>query len=93
MGIARLFSNVLIPHLSYRALTLFFLQALDVFLDLDMASLDYAEARSNDDFMTGDGNGQSPSISPVLDIAKPQKIKVIVDMIKMKQTWKALGGS
>lgn len=70
-----------------------FLQALDVFSDLVTASLDYAEARSNDDFMPGDGSGRSSSISPVLDIAKLQKIKVIVDRIKTKQTWKASGGS
>jgi hypothetical protein len=83
----------LIPHLKYRALTPPFLQALDVFSDLVTASLDFAEARSNDDFMPGDGNGRSPSTSPVLDIAKLQKIKVIVDRIKTKQTWRASGGS
>jgi hypothetical protein len=43
--------------------------------------------------MPGNGNGQSPSILPILDIMKLQKIKVIVDRIKTKQTWKASGGS
>jgi hypothetical protein len=57
-----------------------------------MASLDYAKARSNNNFMPGNGNGQSPSILPILDIMKLQKIKVIVDRIKTKQTWKASGG-
>jgi hypothetical protein len=66
------------------------LQALDVFSDLVTASLDYAEARSNDDFMPGDR--RSLTISPVLDISKLQKIKVIVERIKTKQSWKASGG-
>jgi hypothetical protein len=58
------------------------LQALDIFSDLITASVDYAQARLNDDFMPGQ------SISPVLNIAKLQKIKVIVDRIKSKQIWK-----
>jgi hypothetical protein len=33
------------------------MQALNVFLDLVMASLDYAKAWLKDDFMPGDGNG------------------------------------
>ncbi|KAL3827128.1 hypothetical protein ACHAXA_002363 [Cyclostephanos tholiformis] len=66
------------------------LDALDVFSDLVTASLDYAEARSNDDFMPGDR--RSLTISPVLDISKLQKIKVIVERIKTKQSWKASGG-
>ena len=65
-------------------------QALDVFSDLVTASLDYPEARSNDDFMPGDR--RSTSISPVLDVSKLQKIKIIVERIKTKQTWKASGG-
>ncbi|KAL3778318.1 hypothetical protein ACHAW5_008871 [Stephanodiscus triporus] len=67
------------------------LDALDVFSDLITASLDYAEARSNDDFMPGDK--RTVSNSPVLNIAKLQKVKVIVERIKTKQTWKASGGS
>ena len=66
------------------------LQLLDTFSDLVTASLDYAEVRTNTDyFMPGDQ--KSASLSPVLDVAKLQKIKVIVDRIKMKQSWKASG--
>jgi len=66
------------------------LESLDVFSDLVTASIDYAEARSNDDhFMPG--NGQKASISPVLNISKLQKIKIIVERIKTNQSWKASG--
>ena len=68
------------PHFYISSL----LQALDIFSDLITASVDYAQARLNDDFMPGD----TQSISPVLNIAKLQKIKVIVDRIKSKQIWK-----
>lgn len=59
------------------------LQALDIFSDLITSSVYYAQARLNDDFMPGD----KQSISPVLNIAKLQKIKVIVERVKSKQNW------
>lgn len=67
------------------------LQALDIFSDLVTASIDFAEARQNDDFMPGNKQQKASSISPVLDISKLQKIKIIVERIKSTQTWKASG--
>ena len=55
------------------------------------ASIDFAEARQNDDFMPGNEQQRASSISPVLDISKLQKIKIIVERIKSTQTWKASG--
>ncbi|KAL9188791.1 hypothetical protein ACHAXT_007169 [Thalassiosira profunda] len=66
------------------------LDALDVFSDLITASIDFAEARSNDDFMPGN---QQQAASPMLDVAKLQKIQVIVERIKARQSWKAAGTS
>ena len=67
-------------------------QALDIFSDLLTSSIDFAEARQNDDFMPGNEQQQkASSISPVLDISKLQKIKIIVERIKSTQTWKASG--
>jgi hypothetical protein len=65
------------------------LQSLDVFSELVTASIDYADAQTNDYFMPGDS--QRASISPVLDVAKLQKIKSIVERIKMRQSWQASG--
>lgn len=66
------------------------LDSLDIFSDLVTASLDYAEAQTSSDyFMPGDQ--KRASISPALDVAKLQKIKVIVERIKWKQSWKASG--
>lgn len=65
------------------------LQSLDVFSELVTASIDYADARTNDYFMPGDS--QQAYVSPVLDVAKLQKIKSIVERIKMKASWKASG--
>eukprot|EP01083_Nonionella_stella_P136125 414046_1 len=48
------------------------LDSLDIFSDLAAASIDYAEARSND---------FEDSVSPVLDISKLQKIKIIVERL------------
>jgi len=59
-----------------------FLQSLDIFSDLITASIDYAEARSND---------FEASVSPVLDISKLQKIKIIVERLKGSQRLKASG--
>ncbi|KAL7543331.1 hypothetical protein ACHAXR_012654 [Thalassiosira sp. AJA248-18] len=60
------------------------LDSLDIFSDLVTASIDYAEARSNDDFMPGER--QNTNISPVLDVAKLQKINIIVERIKASQS-------
>jgi len=65
------------------------LDPLDVFSDLVTASIDFAEARSNDDFMPG--IQQKTVVSPVLNVSKLQKIKVIVERIKANQSWKASG--
>ncbi|KAL3772713.1 hypothetical protein ACHAWU_004958 [Discostella pseudostelligera] len=65
------------------------LDSLDVFSELVTASIDYADARTNDYFMPGDS--QQAYVSPVLDVAKLQKIKSIVERIKMKASWKASG--
>jgi len=67
------------------------LDSLDIFSDLVTASIDFAEARSNDEFMPG--NQQKTAVSPVLNVSKLQKIKIIVERIKAKQTWKASGAS
>lgn len=69
----------------------FFLQSLDTFSDLVTASVNFAEARSNDEFMPGD-RGRI-AVSPVLDIAKLQKTKATVERIKARQMWKASGVS
>ena len=61
-----------------------------MFSELVLASLDYADAQTNSDYFTP-GDQRSGSISPVLDVAKLQKIKVVVERIKMKQSWKASG--
>ena len=67
-------------------------QALDIFSDLVTSSIDFTEARQNDDFIPGNEQQQkASSISPVLDISKLQKIKIIVERIKGTQTWKASG--
>merc|ERR1712087_787422 len=67
------------------------LDSLDTFSDLVTASVDFAEARSNDEFMPGD-RGRI-GVSLVLDVAKLQKIKTIVERIKARQMWKASGAS
>jgi len=66
------------------------LDSLDLFSDLVMASIDYTEARSNDDFLPG--SRERPGVaSPVLDVAKLQEIKVTAERIKAEQSWKAAG--
>jgi len=50
------------------------------------SSIDYAEARNNDDndsFTPGD---QSRASSSMLDVSKLQKIKFVVERIKLSQT-------
>eukprot|EP00985_Skeletonema_marinoi_P020598 scaffold12300_cov104-Skeletonema_marinoi.AAC.1 len=62
------------------------LDALDIFSDLVTSSIDYAEARNNDDddsFTPGD---QSRASSSILDVSKLQKIKFVVERIKLSQT-------
>lgn len=58
-------------------------QALDIFSDLVTSSIDYAEARNNDDSFTP---GDQSKASPMLDISKLQKIKFVVERIKLSQT-------
>jgi len=64
------------------------LDSLDIFSDLVTASIDFAEARSNDEFAPGGGQ---KAISPLLNISKLQKVKVVVERIKAQQSWKASG--
>ncbi|KAL7497933.1 hypothetical protein ACHAWT_009442 [Skeletonema menzelii] len=59
------------------------LDALDIFSDLVTSSIDYAEARNNDDSFTP---GDQSKASPMLDISKLQKIKFVVERIKLSQT-------
>lgn len=54
-------------------------QALDTFSDLVTATIDFAQARSNE-FMPAQPGQQT--ISPMLDIAKLQKIQFAVGRIK-----------
>jgi hypothetical protein len=59
------------------------LDALDIFSDLVTSSIDYAEARNNDDSFTP---GDQSKASSMLDISKLQKIKFVVERIKVSQT-------
>ena len=47
------------------------------------SSIDYAEARNNDDSFTP---GDQSKASSMLDISKLQKIKFVVERIKVSQT-------
>ncbi len=64
-------------------------QSLDTFSDLVTSSIDYAEARAND-------NDYLPAkqiTSSLLNISELKKIKTIVERIKANQSWKASGVS
>jgi len=63
------------------------LDSLDLSSDLITASIDYAEARSYDDFM----QEAKYKCVPVLDISNLQKIKIIVERIEACQSRKASG--
>ncbi|EED91118.1 predicted protein [Thalassiosira pseudonana CCMP1335] len=67
------------------------LDSLDVFSDLVSSSIDYAEARSNDDFMPG--QKEKAPVSPLLNVSKLRSIKDTVERIKAVQSWKASGVS
>jgi hypothetical protein len=62
-----------------------------VFSDLVSSSIDYAEARSNDDFMPG--QKEKAPVSPLLNVSKLRSIKDTVERIKAVQSWKASGVS
>lgn len=53
------------------------------------SSIDYAEVRSNDDFMPG--KSKKSVVSPLLDLTKLRAIKELVIEIKSGQQWKAAG--
>ncbi|KAL7550051.1 hypothetical protein ACHAWF_013291 [Thalassiosira exigua] len=64
------------------------LDALDEFAGLVDASIDYAEARSNDvDVAPGRGGGS------MLDLKQLRKIRAVVERIKADRSWKASGAS
>ncbi len=66
------------------------MQALDVFSDLVISSIEYSEARSdsNDDFMPGKSQ---KVMSPLLNLSKLRGIKELVNEIRSTQQWKAAG--
>jgi hypothetical protein len=64
------------------------LQALDVFSELVSSSIEYTEARSNNDFMPGKSKNV---MSPLLNLSKLRGIKDLVNEIKTTQQWKAAG--
>ncbi|KAL7513122.1 hypothetical protein ACHAXN_010180 [Cyclotella atomus] len=66
------------------------LDALDVFSDLVISSIEYSEARSdsNDDFMPGKSQ---KVMSPLLNLSKLRGIKELVNEIRSTQQWKAAG--
>ena len=64
-------------------------QALDMFADLVRSSVDFAEARSNDDFMPG--TSKKAVVSPLLNLSKLKAVQELVNEIKMTQQWKASG--
>lgn len=64
-------------------------QALDTFADLVRSSIDFTEARSNDDFMPG--TSKKAVMSPLLNLSKLKAVQELVGEIKMTQQWKASG--